>query len=136
MEPFGIDATQFRRSDETRLREILVPGRLRLPIPERFVFDLARGQFADAFEAQHGMAQIGNRLVPILEVITLQKILRIMRADPIDGLADRIGRAAVPGESIGALFRRHWRDCDDSFRQTAMITVCFEYASRDFTKTR
>src|SRR5207248_4317757 len=54
----------------------------------------------------------------LLKVIAFQKILRIMRADPIDGLADRIGRAAVARERICALLRRHRGNRDDSFCQT------------------
>ncbi len=116
-----VRACQLRRRDESGLREILIARRFRLAVPQRFVFDLARRQFADALEAQHRMAQIGDRLVAVLEVEALEKTLRIVRPHPVDRLPDGIGRPAVPRERISAFFRRHRGDSDDSFGQTAII---------------
>src|ERR1700722_20935127 len=81
------------------------------------------------------MAEIGDRLVAVLKVVALEKTLRIVRAYPVDGLADGIGGAAVARQGIGALLRRHGRDGNDSFGQTAMIAVCSDCESREFTKT-
>src|ERR1035438_2676361 len=113
--PFGIRAGKLRRGDESGFRKVLIARRLCLAIPERFILNLARGQFADAFETQDGMAEIGYRLVTVLKIETLEKTLRVVRAHPIDRLADGICRAAVARERIGALLRRHRGYGDDSF---------------------
>ncbi len=130
-----IRTRQLRRRDEPGFRKILVARRLCLPVPQRFVFDLARRQLADAFETQHGMPEIGNRLMPVLEVKAFQKTLRIVRPHPLDRLPDRIGRPAVARQRVGAFFRRHGGDGDDAFSQTAIIAVC-AYESKSSVTTR
>src|ERR1022692_1627260 len=84
----GGGARQFGRRDKAGAREILVARRLRLPVPERLLFDLGRGQLRKAFEAQHGMSQVGDGSVAVLEIEALQELLRIVRAHPRERLAD------------------------------------------------
>ena len=66
------------------------------------------------------MAQIGDRLMAVLEVIAFQELFGIMGTYPIERFADGIGRAGIAGKRIGAFFRREWSDGDDSF-QAAMV---------------
>ena len=49
--------------------------------------------------------------------------MRIMRADPFDGLPDGIGRPAVARQRVGAFLRRHGSDGDDSFWSNGYIAI-------------
>ena len=91
------------------LREILITRAARLAVPELLVFYLGGGQFGNAFEANGDVAQIGNGGVAVLEIEALQKFRGIVRADPLDRIANRIGRPAVASQRVGDLFRRHRR---------------------------
>ncbi len=119
----GLCGIEFRRRDKTALRKILIARRFRLAVPKNFVFHFARREFADAFEAENGVTQVRDRLVTVLEVKTLQELLRVMRAHPLNRLPDGIGRAAVARQSVSALLRRQRCDSDDAFSQTVIITV-------------
>src|SRR4051794_3245130 len=127
---------QLRRRDEPGPREILVPRRLRLPVPQRLGLDLRGRKLRQALEAEHRVAQVGDRSVAVLEVEALEKFLRVMRPHPLDGVADRIGRAAVTREGVGALLGGHGRHRDDAFGrgQDAIITKC-KSAYSEFTPT-
>src|SRR6185437_1820188 len=112
------------RCNKSALREILIPRRFRLPIPQRLVFNLRRRQFTDAFKTQDGMPEVRDRLMAVLKVVAFQKLLRIMSAYPFDRLPDRIGRPAVSRERIRALFGRHGGNGNDAGSQTAIIAAC------------
>ena len=108
----GVDAAcapvEFRRRDEAGARKILIARRARLAVPQLFVFNLGGGELGDAFKAQHDVAQIGDGGVAVLEVEALEKLGGIVRAHPLDGIANRIGRARVARQRIGDLFREAW----------------------------
>src|SRR5580658_10842410 len=53
------------------------------------------------------MTEIGNGGMAVLEIEALEKFRGIVRANPLNGIADGIGRAAVARECIRAFFRRH-----------------------------
>src|SRR5689334_3492079 len=83
------------------------------------------------------MPQVGDRGVAVLEIEAFQEFLRIVRAYPLDRIANRIRRAAVAGQRVGALLWRHGRHRNDAFGggQDAIINRCaFEY--RRFTRPR
>ena len=84
-------ARQLRGRDESGFGKILITRRPRLAIPQRFVFDLSCRQFADAFETEHGVAEVGDGLMPVLEVKAFEELLRIVRPDPVHRLPDGIG---------------------------------------------
>jgi hypothetical protein len=70
----------------------------------------------NAFEAHHHVSQVGDRGMPVLEVEAFEKALRIVRADPVDRLPDRIGRAAVARQGIGALLAGHRRHSENTLQ--------------------
>ena len=117
----GLRGVELRGRDEATFGEILIAGGFGLAVPKNFILHFAGGKLADAFKAEHGVAEIGDGLVAVLEVETFEELLGIVGADPVDGLPDGIGGAAVAGERIGAFFRRQRGDGDDSFSQTVMI---------------
>ena len=136
----GGGAGEFERRDEPGLREVLVARRLGLAIPERLFFDSGGGEFADAFETDDGVAKVGDRGVAVLKVKTLEELLRIVGAHPVQGLADGIGRSTITGEREGALFRRHGGHGDHAFGrlvggQEVIITGCGSRYGR-FTPAR
>ena len=65
-------------------RKILIARRARLPVPQLLVFNLGGGQFGDAFEAHHHVAEVGNGRVAVLEVEALEELLRVVRAHPLE----------------------------------------------------
>ncbi len=65
--------------------KILIARRFRLAIPKRLLFDLGGGQFGDALEAHHGVAQVGDGSVAVLEIEAFEEFLRIVGAHPFDG---------------------------------------------------
>jgi len=63
--------------------KILVAGRLRLAIPQRLFFNLGGGQFGDALEADHRVAQIGDGGVAVLEIEAFEEFLAKSWVRPI-----------------------------------------------------
>src|SRR6185312_12280539 len=90
----GLRLAELGRRDESAFRKILIARRLRLAVPQHFIFDLTRRKFAYALEAKRRMAEIGNRLMAVLEIEAFEKLLRVMRLHPFDRLANRIRGAA------------------------------------------
>src|ERR1051325_9296921 len=52
-------------------------------------------ELGDPLEAQDGVPEIGNGRVAVLEVKTLQELLRVVCAHPLDRIANGVGRPAV-----------------------------------------
>lgn len=62
------------------------------------------------------MAQVRDGLVPILEVVTLEKFFGVVGPHPRERFANGIGRAAIARQRIRAFFRRKRSDGDDAFQ--------------------
>src|SRR5215469_9441933 len=94
------------------------------------MLNLGGRELGNAFKARHGMPQIGDRCVTVLEIEALQELLRIVCAHPIHGGANRIGRTAVARQSVCRFFGRHRRYRDHPFvwRQDAIITTQSHYS--------
>src|SRR5690348_15255048 len=71
-------------------------------------------------ETDHHMPQIRNGAVPIGKVKLLPKLFRRMRMDPANAVFDRIGRAAIAGQRIRRLLRRHGRHGNHSTMRTIL----------------
>ena len=98
------EAGEFGGDDEAGFAEVLVAGGFGLAVPELLVFGFGGGEFGDAFEAEGEMAEVGDGGVAVLEVEAFEELGGVVGADPVEGLGDGVGRAAIAGEGVGALF--------------------------------
>ena len=94
----------------------MIARRSGLAVPQLFVFDLGGGELGDAFKAHDDVAKIGDGSVAVLEVKTFEELGGIVRAHPLDGIANGISGTRVSRQRIGDLFRGHGRYGQDAWR--------------------
>src|SRR5712691_1974116 len=71
------------------LLEVLITSRTLLPIPSLLVSQLNCRQNREPLDRQRNMRQVGYRPVTVLEVESVEKLLRLLRADLAQRLLHR-----------------------------------------------
>ena len=125
----GLCRVELGRRHKSGFRKILIARRSRLAVPELFVFHFGGGELGNPFEAHHDVPQVGDGSVAVLEIEALEKLGGVVRAHPIDGIADGIGRAAVARQRECALLGRHRADREDAARHQPLNSPAMRLAS-------
>ena len=115
------------------LLEILIPRRPLLPVPSLLVCKFNRRQNRQPLDRQRNVRQVRNRAVPILKIESVEKLLRLLRADLPQRLLHRQRRPRVLRHGVGLNLRLHAKHGEHFGRRRfrrSLFDRCHGFCSR------
>ncbi len=83
------------------LSEILIASRALLPVPTLLVGHDNGGEDGEALDGERDVGEVGDGAVPVLEVESVEKFLRLLQRNFLQRLLHRERRTRILGHGVG-----------------------------------